>query len=179
MPRPEVRRYRIEVAAPYLMNRIANRLNRRLVDELRTVGLTFRHWRVLAFLAANRRRTIAALAEYSVTPHSTLSRFLDRMARAGLVQRTAALDDQRAVELALTAKGRRLYERILPLALDINRELLRGFSDRERQTLAALLARMRDNLGLDARPPERGAPRAAGGRGKLGKTTRAPRRKRR
>jgi hypothetical protein len=37
---------------------------------------------------------------------------------------------------------------------------------------------VRDNLGLDARPPERGAPRAAGRRGKLDKTTKARRRKR-
>jgi DNA-binding MarR family transcriptional regulator len=178
MARAEIRQYRIEVAAPYLMNRIVNRLNRRLADDLGAVGLTFRHWRVLAFLATNRQRTIADLAEYTVTPHSTLSRFLDRMAGAGLVQRSGAADDQRAVLLSLAPKGRRLYEGILPLALDINRLLLRGFSDRDRQALGRLLARMRDNVGLDARPTDRAASRRAAGRGKLARTGKTPRAKR-
>lgn len=178
MTRPEIRQYRIEIAAPYLMNRIVNRLNRRLADDLGAVGLTFRHWRVLAFLATNRQRTIADLAEYTVTPHSTLSRFLDRMAGAGLVRRTSAADDHRAVLLSLAPKGRRLYERILPLALDINRALLRGLSDRDRQALGSLLAHMRDNLGLDARPTDRAASRRATGRGKLARASRTPRTKR-
>jgi DNA-binding MarR family transcriptional regulator len=141
--------YRIDAAVPYLMNRIANRLNRRLEALLRTQGLTFRHWRVLAFLAATERRTIVDLAEYTVIPHSTLSRFVARMERAGLVRRADATHDLRAVELALTPSGRKLYQRILPLTLGLNEELLVGFDAAERRQLVALLARMRDNLGLD------------------------------
>lgn len=154
-PLPDAR-YSIEVAAPYLMSRIVNRLNQRLVAALKTLGLTFRHWRVLAFLAAAERRTIAELAQYTVTPHSTLSRFLDRMERAGLVRRAESAHDLRAIELRLTPRGRALYERILPLALEINAQLLAGFSAAERAQLERLLARMRDNLGLDSTP---GAPR--------------------
>jgi DNA-binding MarR family transcriptional regulator len=150
--------YTIEAATPYLLNRIANRLNRLLVDELKSQGMTFRDWRVLAFLAATDRRTIVELAEYSVIPHSTLSRLLDRMARNGLVKRTSAAHDLRAVALSLTAAGRKRYERILPLALALNAELMRGFTPDERRTLAALLGRMRDNLGLDGAP----APAASG-----------------
>jgi DNA-binding MarR family transcriptional regulator len=144
--------YSIEAAMPYLLNRIVNRLNRRLVEQLKAQGMTFRDWRVLAFLAATERRTIVELAEYSVIPHSTLSRLLDRMERNGLVTRSSAPHDLRAVALSLTAAGRRRYARILPLALELNGELMRGFSAAERRTLAALLGRMRDNLGLDGAP---------------------------
>jgi DNA-binding MarR family transcriptional regulator len=145
--------YSIEAAVPYLINRIASRLNRLLVAELKTQGLTFRDWRVLAFLAATERRTIVELADYSVIPHSTLSRLLDRMERGGLVRRSSAAHDLRAVELSLTAAGRRRYERVLPLALALNAELMRGFGAAERRALGAMLARMRDNLGLDGAPP--------------------------
>jgi DNA-binding MarR family transcriptional regulator len=152
--------YSIEAAVPYLLNRIVNRLNRRLVEELKTLGLTFRDWRVLAFLAATERRTIVELAAYSVIPHSTLSRLLDRMARDGLVRRDGAEHDLRAVALTVTPAGRKLYERVLPLALGLNAELLAGFSAEERRILNGFLGRLRDNLGLDYTPAAR--PRAAG-----------------
>jgi DNA-binding MarR family transcriptional regulator len=144
--------YSIEAAMPYLLNRIVNRLNRLLVEQLKAQGMTFRDWRVLAFLAATERRTIVELAEYSVIPHSTLSRLLDRMERNGLVKRSSAPHDLRAVALTLTAAGRRRYERILPMALALNAELMQGFTAEERRMLAALLGRMRDNLGLDGAP---------------------------
>ncbi len=167
--------YSIEAAMPYLLNRIVNRLNRLLVEQLKAHGMTFRDWRVLAFLAATERRTIVELAEYSVIPHSTLSRLLDRMERNGLVKRAGAPHDLRAVVLSLTPTGRKRYERVLPLALALNAELMQGFTAEERRMLAALLGRMRDNLGLDGAPAPAASPSGSAARSRSPGTATAAR----
>ena len=85
--------FTIDRSIAYLISRINGRLNRRLHDRLSAMGMTFQHWRVLASLSARDRPTIAEIAEYSVIPHSTLSRLLTRMEREGLVRRAGASEE--------------------------------------------------------------------------------------
>lgn len=133
---------------PYLMNRLVSRLNRNLADRLRAVGLSFAMWRVLAVLAARDGRSIMELSDFTAIPHSTLSRLIDRMARAGHVRRRAAADDARLVRIELCDDGRAAYERALPLAVAESEAALAGFTAEEHALVARLLGRMLANMGL-------------------------------
>jgi DNA-binding MarR family transcriptional regulator len=128
------------------MNRITGRLNRRLHDRLSAMGLTFQHWRVLASLSARDRPTIAEIAEYSVIPHSTLSRLLTRMEREGLVRRAGAHEDRRVARIILTAKGARAFRLIVPHAVGIREQALAGFDKSETELLRGMLLRMFSNI---------------------------------
>lgn len=131
---------------PYLINRIANRLNFDLAEELRPFGLTQQHWRLLAVLTARDGRTISELSVYTVMPQSTLSRIVDRMEQEGLVAKRSPADDGRVVNVCLTGAGRRAFERILPIALAHYRRALGGLSEAEAATLTALLKRVLANV---------------------------------
>lgn len=133
---------------PYLMNRLVSRLNRNLAGRLRKLGLSFAMWRVLAVLAARDGRSIMELSDFTAVPHSTLSRLIDRMARARLVERRAAADDARLVRIVLCDDGRAAYERALPLAVGESEAALAGFSAEEHALVARLLNRMLANMGL-------------------------------
>lgn len=147
MPRAAQRKpYSLETSLPYLMNRVVGHLNRGLERDLRALGLTFQHWRVLAALAEEDDRPIAGLAHYAVVPHSTLSRLVVRMEADGLVARASSSADLRLARIRLTARGRKAYERALPLAIEWREIALAGLDDGQQEVLVALAKRMLANL---------------------------------
>jgi DNA-binding MarR family transcriptional regulator len=73
---------------------------------------------------------------------------LDRLERAGLVERTADPDDRRGVIITLTAAGHELIDRVTEAHMANEARLLEGLSPAERDRLAALLRK----LGLSLPP---------------------------
>lgn len=138
--------FSIDQSIPYLMSRVVGRLNRRLHDQLAKMGLTFQHWRVLATLSTRKEPTIADISAYAVIPHSTLSRLLTRMETDRLVRRASSSEDRRIARIAMTAKGERVYKKILPLAIGIRKRALTEFTQVEEQQLRVFLLRMLSNL---------------------------------
>ena len=142
----DLENYNLDDSIPYMMNRVAGRLNRSLEDDLLKLGITFQHWRVLAVLARGDGISIADLSAYAVVPHSTLSRLLTRLEGDKLVERSAETPDGRTARVLITTRGRKLYERILPLATGWRDAALVGFSEGEREVLLGFLRRMLANL---------------------------------
>ena len=139
--------YAIGRATPYLLNRLAERMNVEMRAALRPFRLTLRHWRVLAFLSSSGPVPIVALARNALIPHSTLSRLCVRMERASLVRRAASkAQDLRWATYSLTKEGERLFQRALPRVVALNERLLDGVPAAQRETLDRHLARMLANL---------------------------------
>lgn len=70
---------------------------------------------------------------------STMVSLVDRLERAGLAKRRPHPQDRRAREVLITPKGRRALERARELAMDVERDVLRGLSSAERRQLITLL----------------------------------------
>jgi DNA-binding MarR family transcriptional regulator len=73
---------------------------------------------------------------------------LDRLERAGLVERTPDPDDRRGVIITLTEAGHELIDRVTEAHMANEARLLAGLSAREREQLAGLLRK----LGLSLPP---------------------------
>jgi DNA-binding MarR family transcriptional regulator len=89
---------------------------------------------------------IVELAEAAGRDHSTVSRQVANLERAGLAVRRSGRADQRVREVAITAKGR-----TMTTALDAARQrligpLLDNWSRKERSDLVRLLRRLVDDL---------------------------------
>jgi DNA-binding MarR family transcriptional regulator len=139
--------YAIGRATPYLLNRLAERMNAEFRAALRPFRLTLRHWRVLAFLQSAGPVPIVVLARDALIPHSTLSRLCARMERASLVKRAAGkAQDLRWATYSITREGERLYERALAHVVALNERLLDGGPAAHRESLDRHLARMLANL---------------------------------
>lgn len=78
---------------------------------------------------------LAARAELD---KSAMSKAIVRLVKKSLVTRLPRAGDRRCFELALTPKGRRLYEQILPVVQEVNRDLLDGLLERIQQRAAAM-----------------------------------------
>ena len=84
-----------------------SRLLRRVFDErARSIGVTRPQWRVLTVLARNEGINQNMLADRLEVEPITLSRMVDRMQDAGLVERRADPGDRRRAYIGLSAKGR-------------------------------------------------------------------------
>lgn len=79
--------------------------------------------------------------ELGLTP-GTISVRIDRLARQGLAQRIPDPDSKRSTLLALTARGRDLFEHVVPAHLANEQRLLAALSHDERQLLAGLLRKL-------------------------------------
>jgi DNA-binding MarR family transcriptional regulator len=79
--------------------------------------------------------------ELSLTP-GTVSVRIDRLSEDGLVSRVPDPDARRNVLVALTPKGRELFERVTPAHLANEARLLSGLSADERKLLADLLRKL-------------------------------------
>ena len=110
---------------------------------LKHFGVGINEWRILSVLSNWPRSNAVTIGE-TVGMHKTVvSRSLRQMELKKLVLIDNA-DGQRLIEL--TAAGQALHDRIVVIALERERLLLCDFSDVERRTLIALLARMLSNV---------------------------------
>ncbi len=142
----------LENYLPYLLNRAGARIAEAFGQEMRPLGATLQMWRVLAALRERDGRRMGDLADTTSIEVSTLTRLVDGMERKGLVIRRRATDDARAIVLHVTAAGRRLTGRILPIAERYESVALAGFDEREASILKGALRRLHANMaGLDRR----------------------------
>ncbi len=131
---------------PYVVNRLADRLNIDFQSALRERGMTLTHWRVLAFLEETGGLGVSELADCTVTDQSTLSRALQKMERLGLAERRMRPEDNRGLRVHITPRGRTLFAAILPVALALHDRALAGLSAGEHKLLLDLLGRVLANL---------------------------------
>jgi DNA-binding MarR family transcriptional regulator len=131
---------------PYLLNRAGARIATSFSEEVRPLGATLQMWRVLAALRERDGRRMGDLSATTSIEVSTLTRLVDSMEVKGLVARRRAADDARVVELSVTAAGRRLTQKILPIAERYEQVALAGFSAAEADRLKAALRRLYANM---------------------------------
>lgn len=92
-------------------------------------------------LAAEPGLDQASLARAIGKDRATVGAVAERLAKKGLIARTASAHDRRAIELALTGAGRDLHARLAPRVAAIQADILPGLSEAERATFVALVAR--------------------------------------
>jgi DNA-binding MarR family transcriptional regulator len=118
---------------------------RKIKDALRPLGLSYADFDVLNTL---RRRGDEQGVHPNVLTAATLitsgamTARVDRLVRAGYVQRTPDPDDRRAVLIRLTATGEKMAKRALDEVLAADDEFLAPLSAQQRSTLARELKRL-------------------------------------
>jgi MarR family transcriptional regulator, organic hydroperoxide resistance regulator len=94
-----------------------------------TLGLTVAQHAVMLGLWYCERRgstTVRALAEHLHIAAAHVTAELNKLARAGLVEKRPSETDRRAVDLRLTDKGHALLDRLAPLLGEVNAVLFAG-----------------------------------------------------
>ncbi len=134
--------FELEKHVPYLMNRVGFQIADAFEARLGAEGLTLPMWRVLVVLRSGMVRRISDLAEPTSLEPSTLSRLVKAMERTALLKRSRSAEDERSINVSITARGHRAVETMIPIALALENELLGGLKKDEIATFRNLLARL-------------------------------------
>lgn len=127
--------YRLSV----LSNRVSGAIAKIYSDRF---GLTIPEWRIMAVLGGTPGLSARDVAERTAMDKVQVSRAVDSLVRARRVARSADAEDGRIQRLALTAKGRAIYDEVVPLALHLEEVFLSALAPEERRQLDALLAKL-------------------------------------
>lgn len=116
---------------------------------LREFNLTTSQYAALLQLDTDGERRLTDLSKRLLRDKSTITRIVDQLERAGLVQRIADPDDRRAQRVILTSAGveRRKHARAAHKS-SLERRLS-GLSEAEQQELSLLLDKLRAGLRAD------------------------------
>ena len=90
--------------------------------------------------------TQATLADLLDVDRTTLVPIVADMERKGLLRRSTLSHDKRAVQLWLTPKGQRLFEKLRPLAVAHEKRLCGDMSPGDKAALIATLRTIRHNV---------------------------------
>lgn len=115
-------------------------------EALAAPGGSIPIWLILNGLKTEQRRTQLELARAIGIEGPTLTRHLDGLEHAGLVERRRDLVDRRAVQVQLTRTGHALHGRLLRAVIAFNQRLRTGVSSDDVETLRRVLTQLRDNV---------------------------------
>ena len=137
----------LEAFLPYRFHVLAELLSRSLALIYQDrFGISVAEWRILATLGRESPLSAGEVGRRTHMEKPRVSRALGRMQEAGLLVRRVDRQDHRVAVLRLSRRGQDLYQRIAPLALEWERQLLIGLDSQDRTRLDALLDRLQDRL---------------------------------
>jgi DNA-binding MarR family transcriptional regulator len=128
------------------VSRLARELEARLEPVYKAHGLEPGWHDVLATLRRSGQLRVTDLTTAMMIGSSGTTKRLDRLEKAGLVERSPDPNDRRGTLIQLTAEGRRVIDEVTPEHLDNERNLISSLSAQEQETLIRLLRKLR--LGL-------------------------------
>lgn len=130
----------------FLLHDVARLLRKRFEQNARGSGLTRSQWQVIAHLAQNEGIQQGALAEILEVEPISLTRILDRLQGAGLVERRPHPRDRRVWLLHLQPAAYPLLDGIREIGAETRAEALRGVEEADRERLIEILSAMKSNL---------------------------------
>lgn len=130
----------------FLLNDSARLFRRAFNARTRDSGITALQWRLITYLRRHEGIRQGPLAELIEVEPITLSRMIDRLEEAELVERRPDPTDRRAWLLYLTPRTGDLLSAMRADIDAMTAEATEGLSDTERDQLVALVERVRANL---------------------------------
>jgi DNA-binding MarR family transcriptional regulator len=106
-------------------------------------NLTPAQWAALAKLTETGPCSQNQLGRLTAMDVATIKGVIDRLTARGLTETSADPDDGRRLKVSLSRAGQQLAERVAANALAITRETLAPLDTGERETLVALLSKLR------------------------------------
>ncbi|MFZ1742312.1 MAG: MarR family transcriptional regulator, partial [Pontixanthobacter sp.] len=130
----------------YLISDTGRILRKAFDKRARRVGITRPQWRVLARLNREPGINQAPLAALLEVEPITLTRMIDRLQQAGMVERRNDPNDRRAWCLYLTEKAEPVLAQMQELADELHHDMMAGMQPNSGAQLTGLLTSLRDNL---------------------------------
>jgi DNA-binding MarR family transcriptional regulator len=115
-------------------------------------SISMPEWRVLAIIGREPGLSAVDVAYRAHMDKVAVSRAISKLVKSGRVDRGFGSADRRRSILNLTESGRELYEKIAPMALLLESELLEDLTSDEREILGRVIDKLSSKSRVFTRP---------------------------
>jgi len=129
--------YRLSVLSNFVSGSIATIYSERF-------NISIMEWRVIAVLGNYQPLSANEICERTNMDKVQVSRAVSSLTKSGRVLRKTDKKDRRKSQLRLAAKGMKVYQQIVPLALERERQLLTPFNAKEMKEFDRLLSKLEE-----------------------------------
>jgi DNA-binding MarR family transcriptional regulator len=137
------RQLRLHDYLPYRLSVATNAVSRLIARAYESkFALRIPQWRLIAVLSDEGPLTQQALCGRTIMDKVTVMRAAQSLLRRGLIKRLPNAQDGRSHRLVMTAAGHRLYQQIVPMALEYQARLLAGIDRADIVRLERMLERL-------------------------------------
>jgi len=134
MPAP-TQALELENFLPYRLSILAQIVSEALHDRyVEPFGLSVTQWRVMAALGRFAPLTASDIGQRIVMDKVAVSRAVAGLMKRRLIERATDQADRRRAELRLSARGRAMHARIVPIALAYEKRLYEALRPEERRS---------------------------------------------
>ncbi|HEX4331262.1 MAG TPA: MarR family transcriptional regulator [Usitatibacter sp.] len=137
--------YDIRKAVPPMLGRVRAVFIAALEERLAPFDIKPVDYVVLASLANDVADTASSVCSIMSHDPGAMTRKIDALEQRGLVRRVRSAEDRRAIKLELTPEGRKVFPKMLAVAVGVANDFLRGFSKAEVRQFEDMLQRILDN----------------------------------
>lgn len=109
-------------------------------------GISRREWRLIVILSLQGPCSSSELAERARLPPGPTSKAVSQLVAKAIVTRSPVPNDRRQVVIALTARGRDIFDALYPIVQELNERLLSALAPQERQTLDDLIGKLEERV---------------------------------
>lgn len=139
----------LDMFLPYRLSVLSNRVSDAIARQYSArFDLSIPEWRIIAVLGQTPNLSARDVAKRTAMDKVQVSRAVTTLVAARRLTRSEDSNDARIARLALTTKGRAIYEEVAPLALRLERLLLSSLSAQERNTLQNLMHKLDRQVSL-------------------------------
>lgn len=125
--------------------KLRNYFQKKLIDE--SIDITVEQWSVLAAINSSKI-TQSEIATRIGKDKTNVTRMIDLLEKKELIQRVSNPNDRRSYYLGITDNGIKVVNRIIPIANEVNRVGMLGFSIDEENFLIESLKKVWENFDL-------------------------------
>ncbi len=121
---------------PYRLAVLSAKVSKGFAEEYgKAFGISLAEWRVIVHLAMAGKVSVREIYQRVDMDKSKVSRAASRLEAAGVILKKVNAQDKRLVELSLTPKGKRMMNRLAPMARDYEAQVLAVLSPQQRAAL--------------------------------------------
>ena len=154
--------YKLTTSMPYLLARLGVRMGSLFSRRIAAYDLTLPMYRVLAALSERPDQQLGELSAMTTVELSTMSRLIGTMAARDLVSRHRPPDNERTVQINLTARGAAMADLLRKEAEHYEEVAVSSLKPKEIERLKRVLKHIYDSLDVLESELVSGAPATDG-----------------
>jgi DNA-binding MarR family transcriptional regulator len=136
----------LEKAPGRIFHSISSKLMKRLEKEGKEFGLTTSNQFGILVILSNGSMSQKEIANQTFSDEPTTTRTLERMIKNELVIKKRSTEDKRKQIVQMTSKGEELFKNILPIVLNINKEIKEMIEENEYNQFMKTMQKIDSNL---------------------------------